>query len=225
MAAKPPEAPPLPRRWVAPTILGGAFVVLFVLFPPFRVVPLKDPSALPSAAGFDAPAFAATFWTERLQPAILTEGTDLATLVRDLRADPAAARATHARTVGIGGRAYYLVRGSGRVVDRERSALLIEPEGTPGARVALRTGPVFGNTVRDASGLLEVNEFPGLTEFNALAAALNTLVEEHVLPALAADLPENATLAFSGAVEVPGSLPADPADPLLAFTPLRVEVK
>jgi predicted lipoprotein len=225
MAAKPPEARLRPRRWVAPAVLGGAFAVLFVFYPPFRVVPLNAPSSTAKAVAFDATAYAATFWNDQLQPAALTEGTDLATLVRDLRADPDAARTAHARTVGIGGRAYYVARGSGRIVGRERSALLVEPEGAPGMRVALRTGPVFGNTVRDASGLLEVNEFPGLTEFNALAAALNSLVEERVLPALAADLPEGATIAFTGAVEVPGSLPTDPAAPLLAFTPLRAEVK
>jgi predicted lipoprotein len=225
MAAKPPEAAARPRRWVRPAVSAGAFAILFAFLPPFRVVPLNSPSSRPGVATFDAPAFAATFWTERLQPAALTGGTDLTVLVRDLRADPATARAAHARTVGIGGRAYYLVRGAGRLVGRERSALLLEPEGAPGARIALRTGPVFGNTLRDASGLLEVNDFPGLTEFNALAAALNALVEERVLPALAAELPEGATISFTGAVEVPGSLPADPAAPLLAFTPFRAEVK
>lgn len=225
MAARPPEVRPHSPRWIAPTLLGGAFAVLFVFFPPFRVVRLSAPSSTAGSAAFDASAFAATFWTERLQPALQSDGTDLATLVRDVRANPAVARETHARTVGIGGRAYYLVQGSGRLVGRERNALLLEPDGAPGVRVALRTGPVFGNTVRDASGLLEVNEFPGLTEFNALAAALNTLVEERVLPALTADLPEGAMIAFTGAAEVPGAVPTDPAAPLLAFTPLRAEVK
>ena len=50
--------------------------------------------------------------------------------------------------------------------------------------IAVRTGPVFGNTVREGTGLLDVNNFPGLQEFNALSAELNALIEKSVLPAL-----------------------------------------
>jgi predicted lipoprotein len=227
MAASNPEAPAA-RRWVWPAVLAGATALLFAVYPPFRVVPLRPDAGAAAQAGpaaFDAAAAAAQFWETELQPAARTDATALADLVRDLRADPAGARATHGRVVGVGGRAYYFVQGSGRLLARERSLLILEPAGAPGTRLALRTGPVFGNTVRDASGRLDVNAFPGLTEFNALAAALNLLVEERVLPALRADLPEGATIDFAGAVEVPADLPADPAAPLLAFIPIRAEVR
>lgn len=228
MAASNPEVTGA-RRWMWPAVLAGATALLFAVFPPFRVVPLRPaPEADGASSGpaaFDATAAAAQFWETELQPAARTDATALADLVRDLRADPARARATHGRVVGVGGRAYFFVQGSGRVLARERSLLILEPAGAPGTRIALRTGPVFGNTVRDASGRLDVNAFPGLAEFNALAAELNRLVEERVLPALRADLPEGATIDFAGAVEVPADLPADPAAPLLAFIPVRADAR
>lgn len=223
MAAKPPEASAL--RWARPLAVVGALVLVFAVYPPFRVVSLHAPSTTDPAAAFDPAAAATAFWDDTLQPVAATEATDLAVLLRDLRADAEQARRTHGRTVGIGGRAYFFARGSGRVVARERSRLLLEPTDSPGVLIALRTGPVFGNTVRDASGRLDVNAFPGLAEFNALAAELNRLVEERVLPALRADLPEGAVIDFTGAVEVPANLPADAAAPLLAFTPIRAVVR
>lgn len=227
MAARNPEALAA-RRWAWPGVLAGAAALLFAVYPPFRVVPLRPGAAAAAPTGpaaFDATAAAAEFWEMHLQPAARDAATDLAVLVRDLRADPVRARASHGRVVGVGGRAYYFVQGSGRVLARERSLLILEPTNAPGTRIALRTGPVFGNTVRDASGRLDVNAFPGLAEFNALAAELNRLVEDRVLPALRADLPEGAVIDFAGAVEVPADLPADPAAPLLAFTPVRAGVR
>ncbi len=225
MAAKPPESPSSARRWVRPAVVLGAIVLLFAVYPPFRVVSLNAPQTTTAPAAFDAVASATSFWEATLQPAARADATDLAQLLHALRADPVQARLSHGRIVGIGGRAYYFARGSGRVVARERNFLLLEPTGAPGMRVALRTGPVFGNAVRDASGQLDVNAFPGLAEFNALAAELNRLVEERVLPVLRTDLPEGAVIDFAGAVEAPARLP-DAADaPLLAFTPVRAEVR
>jgi predicted lipoprotein len=86
--------------------------------------------------------------------------------------------------------------------------------------VALRIGPVFGNTVRDGCGLLDVNAFPGLEEFNALSAELNALVERNVLPALKAGANVGATVRFAGCAEAPESAP-DAGEPLLLIVPIQ----
>lgn len=45
----------------------------------------------------------------------------------------------------------------------------------------LETGPVFGNVLRDGTGLLDVNDFPNSQDFNALSSEINRRVEEQVL--------------------------------------------
>ena len=91
-----------------------------------------------------------------------------------------------------------------------------------GTTIALRIGPVFGNTVRDGCGLLDLNRSPGLTEFNAVAAELNRLVEQRVQPTLRAAA-VGATVSFTGTAEMPEALPAD--GPALLFIPVVAEVK
>jgi predicted lipoprotein len=102
----------------------------------------------------------------------------------------------------------------------ERSRLLVE---IGGAVIAIRTGPVFGNVIRDGCGLLEINQAPGLAEFNALSAELNRLVEQRVQPPLRTGVAVGATVAFAGCAEAPEALPAA-GNPLLTFVPLHAEV-
>lgn len=219
---------PAPRRapvrwpWLAATV---ALVALLVVYPPFRVVSKPAPgTAAPSAPGaaaaFDPVAFATEFWSARLLPAA-ARAPELGPLLADLRRDPAAAVSQHGRRVGLGHAAYFFARGTGRVTAVERSRLLVEIDG---AVVAVRTGPVFGNVVRDGCGLLEVNQAPGLAEFNAVSAELNRLVEAQVQPPLRAGVMVGATLVFAGCAEAPETLPSAGA-PLLTFVPLHAEVK
>jgi predicted lipoprotein len=211
-----------PSAW--PWIVAGvAFAGLLVVFPPFRLVSKKAVAAgaeIAAAGAFDPAIFVAEFWTAQLQPAA-TAAPELPPLLAALRRDPAAAAQAHGRRVGLGNAAYYFARGTGRITAVERSRLLVEIDG---AVVAVRTGPVFGNVVRDGCGLLEVNQAPGLAEFNALSAELNRLVEERVQPAIKTGIAVGATLTFAGCAEAPETLPAAGA-PLLTFIPIQAEVR
>jgi len=201
-------------------VLGSG---LLVAYPPFRLASQKATAAgaaATAATAFDPAAFVADFWTGRLQPAA-AQARSLEPLLADLRRDPAAALQAHGHRVGLGNAAYYFARGTGRVTAVERSRLLVEIDG---ALVAIRTGPVFGNVIRDGCGLLEVNQVPGLAEFNALSAELNRLVEEKVQPPLKTGIAVGATLSFAGCAEAPETLPAAGA-PLLTFIPLHAEVR
>lgn len=215
-----PAAAPRPWAWL---VIGLGLAGLLVAYPPFRIVSQKAAAAgvaAVAAQAFDPAAFVAAFWTGRLQPAAAT-APELSPLLSDLRRDPAAAVQAHGRRVGLGNAAYYFARGAGRVTAVERSRLLVEIDG---AVVAVRTGPVFGNVVRDGCGLLEVNQAPGLAEFNALSAELNRLVEERVQPAIKTGVAVGATLTFAGCAEAPETLPAAGA-PLLTFIPIQTEVR
>ncbi|WP_414663622.1 DUF2291 family protein [Horticoccus sp. 23ND18S-11] len=202
-----------------------AFAALMWAFPLFHVVRLKSATSVaPDAtapAAFDPVAAAAKFWQSEL-PAAASRARELAPLAASLRDDAANARTRFGHAAGLG-TAYFFVRGSGTVVARERNAVHIAVAGTKEI-VALRIGPIFGNTVRDGCGLLDVNAFPGLQEFNALSAELNQLVERKVLPALRDKAVVGATVQFVGCAEAPESAP-DAGEPLLVIVPVQAEVR
>lgn len=196
-------------------------MILLAVYPPFRVVSrstVAQSAVAATASAFDPATFVASFWSDRLLPAA-TRATSVGPLLADLRHNPAAALQTHGRRVGLGNAVYYLARGTGRVTAVEPSRLIVDIDGS---LIAVRTGPVFGNVVRDGCGLLEVNQVPGLAEFDALSAELNRLVEQKVQPPLKVGV-VGATLSFAGCAEAPESLPAAGA-PLLMFIPIQAEV-
>jgi predicted lipoprotein len=196
-------------------------IALVWAFPLFHVVPLKSVGAAAPAA-FDPATAAARFWQVDL-PAAHARAADLAQVAPAIRANAERARIQFARAAGLG-TAYLYVRGNGKVVAREKNLLRLAPAGAETEVVVIRLGPVFGNTVRDGTGLLDVNNFPGLQEFNTLSAELNALVEKSVLPALRDRALVGATVHFVGCAEAPESAP-DAGEPLLTLVPVQAEVR
>lgn len=211
----------LPWGWL---LFAGLVVGLLVLFPPFRVTRLgadgKPAHSGAESTAYDPVAFTEKFWSEQLLPAA-SRAPAVAPILAAVRADPAAAAQKFGRKVGAGTSWYFFARGTGRVLAVERSRVVLEIDGAAGATVALRTGPVFGNVVRDGCGLLELNRVPGLAEFNALSAELNRRVEQSVQPALRNGVAVGTRVGFAGCAEAPESTGDGP---VLLFVPVQAEV-
>jgi predicted lipoprotein len=216
----------LVRRTKFVGLLAIAASVLLYVFPPFRIVSLKPRETAPPVAGaamvFDPVAAAARLWETDL-PAAAQRAIDVKTLADSLRENLATAKTKFARSADFGA-AYYFVRGSGKVIARDRNQLRVALDGMKSEIVALRIGPIFGNTVRDGCGLLDVNSFPGLQEFNALSAELNTLVEKNVLPMLRDRANIGSTVEFAGCAEAPENA-ASEGEPLLLIVPVQTDVR
>lgn len=206
-------------------VLGAACIVW--CFPLFHIVTLTPAAPSETSASavpgvFNPVAKAADIWTHDL-PAATEKATDLAQLSSLLRAQPDEAKKQFAKSSGLGA-AYFFVRGSGKVAKRERNVLHVAIDGAPGEIVALRIGPIFGNTVRDGCGFLDLNNFPGLTEFNALSSELNALVEKNILPSLREGAVEGTGITFTGCAPAPESIP-DRGEPLFTVVPIQATVR
>jgi predicted lipoprotein len=201
-------------------------VVLFSFFPPFHVVSLKTPAAGiqtgTAPAAIDPVTTAERIWKTDL-PAAHPRAADLAKVAPAIRASAETARSRFANAAGLG-TAYFFVRGSGKVIAREKNVLRLAPAGAEAEIIVIRLGPVFGNAVRDGTGLLDVNNFPGLQEFNALSGELNAWVEKSVLPLLREKAVVGATVHFVGCAEAPETAP-DPGEPLFTLVPIQAEVR
>lgn len=190
------------RRAIATT---AACVVLGVVswrFPPFHIVSLKQARAAKELGVFNAAEFAGRFWRERLTPA-LSQAADARAVCDALAKDPKAAATNYGRTIGLSDGVYYFVRGTGTVVSVEGKSVGVSLRGAAGgADLQLKTGMLFGNAVRDATGLLDANEFPNSQNFNDLSTELNRIVETQVLPKLKTNAAVGRKIRFVGCAEV-----------------------
>jgi len=186
---------------IGATVAAGTAVLLYFL-PLFHVVPLDRAKQSVAGAAFDPAAFVDRFWTERLIPGA-ARAVDATELVAAVQEDRQSARRTHGRSVGMGRVYYYFVAGTGRVVSVEKNHVgLSLHDGQTQVQVSLETGNIFGNAVRDGTGLLNVNDFPNSQDFNALSSEINGRVEQQVLPALRKMAAVGATVRFVGCAEI-----------------------
>jgi predicted lipoprotein len=208
-------------RLLLPAVFVAVAAAVVWWFPLFHVVPLKDHAASTQAATFDAEQFAADLWEKEL-PGALTKAAAAQPVLTALADDAIAARKTFGRTVGLSRATYFCLHGHGEILAVEKARVGVAlTEGVSKPEVWLATGLVFGNAVRDATGLVRSQDFPNSQNFNALAAALNKLVEERVVKDLKVSAALSRKIDFVACVEVPGGDVTQP----LEMIPLAVTIE
>lgn len=191
---------------------GNRFVIGFValvavagfcwVFPPFHIRSLAQVRAAKASAQFSAPDFVDKFWNERLLKSF-DQAADAGKVLAAIAEGPQKAREQFGRTVGISSSYCFYLRGSGRVVgvDDSNIGLSLKADGNE-VDVSVPLGLVFGNAVRDGTGLLDASAFPNSQEFNDISAGLNHIVETKVLPELQRIAAVGKRVQFAGCVEV-----------------------
>ena len=204
MAGRPRSRPPGSKRVLLLLVGAGVVGLVWYFFPPFRIVSLDEARAKRAQATFQPREFAETFWANDLQDA-LDDATAADELLALIRSDPRAAKEAHGRTAELGNVYYYFVRGAGlvtKVGDEEVSVALANDDGHSGADVVLVTANVFGNAIRNATGLLDVNQFGNSQDFNNLSHELNTIAEYRVLSPFQKTVTARAAVEFVGCAEI-----------------------
>jgi predicted lipoprotein len=172
------------------------------VFPPFRVRSLKVVREGQASQQFNAVEFVGRFWGEKLLPAT-ENAAEVTQLIAVVASGPAKVREQFGRSVGVSSSYFLFVRGTGRVVSASDDSigLSLQPEGDT-ADIVVPLGMVFGNAVRDGTGLLDSSSYPNAQEFNDISAALNSMVETNVLPQLQQMAKVGQRIQFAGCVEV-----------------------
>jgi predicted lipoprotein len=150
-------------------------------FPLFHIVRLGKTSSVNAGEKFIPAEFAESFWNERLLPS-LGQSADADIVLAALREDPKQAGQQFGRSIGVSRSRLICVRGAGNIVSVDKQGVgvsLAGPGGSP--EVVLLTGLLFGNTVRDVSGLLDAGEFSNSRHYNDVSTELNRIVESQVI--------------------------------------------
>jgi len=187
-------------RWFIALVI---FAGICWRFPLVYVVTMKTATAEKVAATFNATVFAETYWTNPLLASASGKAVRTELLLPAIQADPNAAKRKFARSLGLSENYFYFVSGSGRIMAvSDDFVSLAVTGGSTNAEIMLQTGLIFGDAVRDGTGLLNASDYPNSQDFNDLSAALNHLVETRVLPKLREQAKIGANISFVGCAEV-----------------------
>jgi len=177
-------------------------VILAVAYNSVYFRKLDEVKASIAAKDFNAAQYAATFWTAKLLPN-LNKAIDVARLSSMLRRNPENAFDNYSHALGIGNLRYFLVSGKGTIesINENDVSVLIQTDSTK-QKIIIATEYIFGNAVRDATGLIDINEFNNTMDFNNVSAEINKTIREKVLPGFRQQVQKGNTIVFTGAIEL-----------------------
>ena len=181
-----------------PYILGIA-AVLLLIYLSLDIQKLEAYLANRPSLSFDADEYARVVWEQKI-PGVIRDAPDILTVIDLLQSDPEQAFDRMGRKLGISGTRYFIVKGEGIIDSVEEESLRIRLDG--GYQIELATAFIFGNAIRDGSGVVDIDEFLNMTDFNMVSIALNKRVKEEVVPLLVRSARPGESLEFAGAFEM-----------------------
>lgn len=176
-------------------ILGLIFVLVFSL----DIQSLEKHRTAAEPARFDATDYALKFWNKMEENG--NAGIPrLVEVLKTLNENPKMGFASYGKKLGISKVNYFMVQGEGKIesMTEEYIQLLINQS----ISVKIATDFIYGNSVRDGSGKVNIDDFLNMTDFNAVSVAINKLVREKVVVRLQNSAAVGKWMEFTGAFEI-----------------------
>lgn len=174
-------------------------VVLLVGYNSIYIKPL-DKVAAKSKNEFSPVAYADNFFNNDLLPS-LEKGIAYHELLQLLDENKDSAFAIYGKSLAVGNISYFLVKGEGEVIDIHPDLITIRLAQT-GETVVIAVEYVYGNAVRDASGLIALHTFNSTSDLNNVSEALNNKIRKEVLPPFLKIVKKGDKIHFNGAIEL-----------------------
>lgn len=199
-----------------------AAVFVFLLCNSFYFEDLRNKRAAEAGNMFDVEQYAKDFW-DKLGNKIETAG-DAGQLLASLRLDMHKAIEEYStKTRDVTSTHFFLLQGQGKIVSGGEDGVLISlTEGGSAPEVLIATDLIFGNAVRDASGLVDSDDFEDSMDYNKVSEHINDIVMNEVIACFRDKAREGATVRFIGAAEI---FEDDPKINPLRIVPIKLEFK
>lgn len=123
----------------------------------------------------------------------------LTDLISSIKTNQEAAFAKHGNRLGIGNSAYFMIKSTGKIIDIKDGIYTIADE--KNGVVFIDTKYIFGNDLRDASGLVKLTDFKTNAQFNKVSENLNEIVRNEI-PKQTKNVKIGDSISFSGAVKL-----------------------
>lgn len=158
---------------------------------------LDEVKAAASAAEFSPEAFAKDLVQNKMANAA---AIDVSIFYQQLASNFDNFTQEKGRELGVSNYRYFMVEGGGVVtaIGEENVALSLSEN----QKILLATDFIFGNTLRDASGLVSISDYANTMDFNNISVEMNRLVKEEIIPPFAAQVTEGQIVTFKGAVRL-----------------------
>jgi hypothetical protein len=129
-----------------------------------------------------------------------SQAVELSQLLSSFAENDHASIAKYGNRLGIGSSAYYLVKCQAKILEVQGYRLKVLTSGN--RPLEIDTKFIFGNAIRDASGLVKLTDFKTTAEFNKISESLNTIIREKAIPDEIKTVKVGDTIDLVGAVKL-----------------------
>lgn len=173
--------------------------LLIVLTLGYNSVYFKKLSVVKAATkeNFDFKAYADSIYYKGILKSKKITLSDLTSL---MQSNPETTFEKYGNRLGIGNSAYFMIQSTGKIIDIKDGLYTIADE--KNGIVYIDTKYIFGNAIRDASGLVKLTDFKTNAQFNKVSESLNDIIRNDVIPKEISKVKVGDTISFSGAIKL-----------------------
>ena len=167
---------------------------------------------------FDAKAYAKTYLLEKI-PANKTKAVALEDLLSAIHKDSQKAFTDFSHFQNEGDTKYFFVKSEGKVTAIDEEFVTLKT--AMGTEIKLAIQYIFGNTSRDCSGLISIDDFSNTMDLNNVSEEINKLIKSEIVSPFTAKVKEGDAVSFLGGIELSQS---NPNTDKLEIVPLQLEI-
>lgn len=136
-----------------------------------------------SNVAFNVSAYVDEIWKGKLDEK-LKQAIDLIVLISEIKTYGDSAIIKYSQSLSIGNYRYALVKTDVMVLELREDDLKVQTQHADSLLTfKLATEFIYGNAIRDATGMVQVKDFPNTSDLNAISESMNERVKkEYILP-------------------------------------------
>jgi predicted lipoprotein len=199
-------------------VIAGVGLLAAIWTYGFTVVPFAEVQKVEQSETFDQVKYVDGIWASKLVPTITGKAADLSTILNAMhpnadghvKKDELIPITKKYGLITVGEAHIYMVKGTGRVVNVDRSSnsgtMEVQLEGYDGPiKLTLYIGPIIpadDYSIRDSVGFINFGDFQDQTQYGKVATEINTRVVKDVLSPLDGKDLQSKTISFAGAFTI-----------------------
>ncbi|MFY0688564.1 MAG: DUF2291 family protein [Cyclobacteriaceae bacterium] len=176
----------------------GAVITVFVIYNSVYFQSLDEKKAAEEVVELNVEQLVNELWDNSLLSAY-DAAINITELISALQNNPEATFEKNGNSLGIGNIGYFQVAGQGEVIEINENNVLVEIEDKI---IEIETEFIFGNAIRDASGLFKVNDFDNTDDFNRISESINGKVRAELIQKFRSNVKIADQVMFKGALEL-----------------------
>lgn len=182
-------------------LYGGVTLVVaaFLLYNSVYITSLSERREEVKAQVFDPTQAIEVFWEKGVEE-LQAKALHIQTFDRLLSQNPTELAKKHGNTLGIGAPYSLLIKGKAVITKVENEIAILQFDSKTNYQI--RIGSIFSNTVREASGSFDLDQFETTMDFNLVAIEINDRIVKDILTPLDGQLIPGATVEFVGATDI-----------------------